>query len=867
MGKDEKLIGLLHDSLDKALCIIVKQSHLIRAKDIAKNIVTNIPQRILNEIQNHHRPQALIGFADKNASAANRGLIPCGSSVPEITLQNPFSGYLIRSRRLRYVSSLQSVSAFSQITSYNNPKMLNDVFWKLIYAYYQAYLGQNDAVSQYLFLLPEDTRIPSSPIISHLLMTSALAQCVESFWLVNVHIGGVQDFISNARKTRDLWAGSYIYSLLSLSVIEYFINNYGPASVMIPWILDIPLVGAKIFGETYDNDVLLPLLPNMVTSIICPEEGRNVEKEIKECLRNTWKKIVNAYIKYLKREISQQIDENLTREALKFERIFPKIRIIILDYQKASNSKIRTVLDEIAHYSEIKRIPSGGCTTSYLEYPHQPLENFETYMKILQIGMRYKKNAIKFEGEPEIFEKGQRNCMMCGVFKQAIFSLNSQVNEQIWKTLEKKYIVDYGERLCHLCLLKRTLTYFVHDIIGYNITLPSIPSTSDIGATWFKISLLALFLSILNSGNEKIIEKAEQLLQKIAENIRNIAKIVQEEKRLRCKEESLLEPIRRLYKRIKESKTTEKRAKVTSNKTVDEYLERFGIKIIICTPGEFFDAEDVRIKISRVIEEEKAKELVIKGVEQIRELQKNLDSWSDFIKGKSEIIESAQRIVADVIIEILAGSNEKIADAYRNILNKIFKVFGSPTDDFSKIIPIALKPQGSLRFCVLRADADFMGDWINGDKCFSWILMHHPYIIPEVQKLNNIKDEILSRPRPISPSYLSTFSMTLGFNALLISKIISAFGGFLIYTGGDDILALVPPEVWHLVYLLLRFTFSSEIILNNALKRYKHGIYSYGMGWRASQSYGVVIAHHKACLLYTSPSPRDLSTSRMPSSA
>ena len=29
----------------------------------------------------------------------------------------------------------------------------------------------------------------------------------------------------------------------------------------------------------------------------------------------------------------------------------------------------------------------------------------------------------------------------------------------------------------------------------------------------------------------------------------------------------------------------------------------------------------------------------------------------------------------------------------------------------------------------------------------------------------------------------------------------------------------------------------------------------------------LVLAHNKTCLLYTSPSPRDLSTSRMPSSA
>ena len=38
--------------------------------------------------------------------------------------------------------------------------------------------------------------------------------------------------------------------------------------------------------------------------------------------------------------------------------------------------------------------------------------------------------------------------------------------------------------------------------------------------------------------------------------------------------------------------------------------------------------------------------------------------------------------------------------------------------------------------------------------------------------------------------------------------------------------------------------------------------------WRSSlQDEGVTIGRLKDCLLYTSPSPRDLSTSRMPSSA
>ena len=55
----------------------------------------------------------------------------------------------------------------------------------------------------------------------------------------------------------------------------------------------------------------------------------------------------------------------------------------------------------------------------------------------------------------------------------------------------------------------------------------------------------------------------------------------------------------------------------------------------------------------------------------------------------------------------------------------------------------------------------------------------------------------------------------------------------------------------------------------------KYDITLYQMGWRLggkcatgrNQDRNMRIEEHGICLLYTSPSPRDLSTSRMPSSA
>ena len=40
-----------------------------------------------------------------------------------------------------------------------------------------------------------------------------------------------------------------------------------------------------------------------------------------------------------------------------------------------------------------------------------------------------------------------------------------------------------------------------------------------------------------------------------------------------------------------------------------------------------------------------------------------------------------------------------------------------------------------------------------------------------------------------------------------------------------------------------------------------------GDGWVDEETAELILVEYNACLLYTSPSPRDLSTSRMPSSA
>ena len=443
--KNEQFGGLLHDPIDKVISIIEKVDHASRAADIAKRLVDNLPQTIVNEIENHHQKQVKITWADHNASAANRGLIPYQSAVDKITFQNPFSAYLIELKRLQ--RTIASTGQFKCIGNY--PKDFKDIFWNLISEYYRVYSGINQALAQSLFILPEDTRIPSSPILSHLTMTSALAKCKENFYLLYIDIGGVQEFISGARKIRDFWAGSYICSLLSVSVIKYLVNKFGPDSVIIPWILDIPLVDAFIFEKAKPSrELLLPLVPNTITALIPPiSDDKFIKEEIYNELRGIWEKILNEYISKLKTLGITSIKEEQIKSQFAFEKIFPKIRIVIIDGNKTSKSNLINILDNLGHYQDIRRIPyyrDRKCSQQQncLAYKHQPLENFENYIKILQIGSEFVKNTIEFKSKPEI--DTTKNCQACGKHRQAILS------DEEWRKLENEHIIDYDERLCHL---------------------------------------------------------------------------------------------------------------------------------------------------------------------------------------------------------------------------------------------------------------------------------------------------------------------------------------------------------------------------------------------------------------------------------
>jgi CRISPR-associated protein Cmr2 len=103
-----------------------------------------------------------------------------------------------------------------------------------------------------LAFLPADTRIPDHTIWNHMQVVSALAGANLDGGpaFLRLQIGGVQEFIAQARTTRDLWSGSYLISWLMVSGLKLLTAQVGPDAVVFP-----SLIGQPLFDLHWKNEI------------------------------------------------------------------------------------------------------------------------------------------------------------------------------------------------------------------------------------------------------------------------------------------------------------------------------------------------------------------------------------------------------------------------------------------------------------------------------------------------------------------------------------------------------------------------------------------------------------------------------------
>lgn len=174
----------------------------------------------------------------------------------------------------------------------------------------------------WLASLPADTRHPDHTLWQHLSMTAALAAALvpgykPSFLLFS--IGPVQSFIQQARRTADLWIGSWLLSWLIWQAMQPIIQRLGPDAIIFPSLRGHPWMERylkKVLGETDSSlsqsevgriaslpNRFLALVPWGEEDVTDPLTAQAIARAAEEAVRTSWECLVGEVWKWLESKV------------------------------------------------------------------------------------------------------------------------------------------------------------------------------------------------------------------------------------------------------------------------------------------------------------------------------------------------------------------------------------------------------------------------------------------------------------------------------------------------------------------------------------------------------------------------------------
>jgi len=487
MNKDKyRLIAFLHDPVYKPFALIQRTGHEKEAIEIISEAL-GIPREEVEEIIKQ------VKHSDIFASTTDRPILPAEApdirSFNELEFRHPLCGTKFQlmkedcSGELRRLDPNDPCYVIRYIKSYVVEEIKEIVrdkksYKEILEALWQELLPSlEDKYSQIPWrLLPADTRVPDHSIWQHLKVSADVDPFGERYagWLCVFSISPVQKFIRQARKTMDLWAGSYILSRLTFAAMEKVIEDYGSISIIYPDMQGHPWLK----GSTEHKEI--PLIPNKFVAMI-PENDR-------EIVRNLCEKVEQAYFDILTDWVNKA--ENLFGLKIPREHVdyalspywialgIPKkmeeaIEIIAGKIPEDLESYVEQFV-EILETVNLKYGSSKG-NSGYLYGPLYTLSE-----KALAA-----RKTIKDKLFPPPEEGGRERCHVCGERNAIIrYKRKSNQTDQIehfvnsgWQEISSLQLPRHlkeGEHLCGVCLLKRILP----DILDFSSF--TFPSTADV---------------------------------------------------------------------------------------------------------------------------------------------------------------------------------------------------------------------------------------------------------------------------------------------------------------------------------------------------------------------------------------------------
>lgn len=662
-------------------------------------------------------------------------------------------------------------------------------------------------------VLPADPRVPDHPIWDHASMASAFAATGDRPAFLLLNIASAQQFLATARRTQDLWMGSFLLSYLIWKGIEVIAEECGPDCIIMPQLREQPLVDRwlirdGILAKDRQPDLeqfMVANLPNVFTALVPFEEGKCLAEGVVGKIRDSWEEIAKAVREHvqtaiasdtgLRKKIDASIEETETqgRSFLNAASLESHLKALAGDScwgalwtqetEEFLTSDIFWVV--LPWYSNnadmdgvVKKLEDllGGAPTGFdalwrcCAGKHNIGMFYGPLSALAGRTLSSRKNLRDFAQVSEEDDK----CTLCGV-RTALHPSWINRDERnhyaelrvFWDVLAQIETNDIklrgrirrGDRLCAVCLTKRLAweAYFIREL-GLQAPASHIlfPSTSTVATAAFKHRVVE---EIKKQG------RAGDLLTRLG----------------------------------------------NYNAAMKKLLEQPSYDINLWSAA-MPKTEAAKHELNGVVKDQAEQFLRFDG------------DWLYTSSFDREAIEHEFRLPERTVN---AGAVSKAARALQELLEAAAKCE----------IP---GPAGY--YAMIAMDADHMGEWVTGQKSPGFEEVVHP----EVTKNGCLAMPKVNRPLgPVTHIAIATAGRNL---ALHVARQVveQEHPGKLIYAGGDDILAFVPLEHLLDVLMKLRRRFGGETngfdkSMKDAQGRERSLLM---MGNTATTSAGVVIAHH-----------------------
>ncbi len=319
---------------------------------------------------------------------------------------------------------------------------------------------------------PADSRAPNHSIYDHLVQTSAIVSALPKPAFLLFTIGPVQSFISKARKTSDLWAGSYMLSYLIWESMKVLVKEFGPDVIIFPNLLGQPLVdrwlfenfknspfnsfnetkfkewfenwqkfeGQKDLAKEIEEKLTIANLPNRFLAVISynKELAQNCENAFKKKLKDLAQKVYKKVENYSQ---NQGLKEKIEKHLLYYFQVY----WVIMPWSNSRTSPDDALNDYKGLFGETELYKT---IQEIVDHPYyKPANVGSAYSLLLELTEKLlgaRKSVRNFKQ----IEQPREKCNLCGEFEAL---------EIDWSKLseERPGIVKEGEKLCGVCLTKR----------------------------------------------------------------------------------------------------------------------------------------------------------------------------------------------------------------------------------------------------------------------------------------------------------------------------------------------------------------------------------------------------------------------------